>query len=63
MGHKAKHRYSEAEEDTIWGWYTAEEKAEHNKYVMGYGEFTANTKFIDTLRSTVMTRKEQDDRV
>jgi len=59
----AKHRYSQAEEDLIWKLYTAEEKAEHNKFVMGYGQFTANTNFIDSLRSKVMTRKEQDDTV
>ena len=63
MGRKAKHRYSEAEENLIWGSYTSEEKEEHNKFVMGYGEFTANTNFIDSLRSKVMTRKEQDDTV
>jgi hypothetical protein len=63
MGRKAKHRYSQAEEDLIWSHYTPEEKAEHNKFVMGYGEFTANTQFIDALRSEVMTRKEQDGRV
>lgn len=60
MGRKAKHRYSQAEEDLIWKSYTPEEKAEHNKYAMWAGEFTANKTFIDTLRSTVMTRKEQD---
>lgn len=63
MGRAAKHRYSEAEEKLIWDHYTPEEKAEHNKYVLGYGESTANTQFIDSLRSKVMTRKEQNDGV
>lgn len=62
MGRKAKHRYSEAEETLVWKLYTAEEKEEHNKFVLGYGEFTANTQFIDSLRSKVMTRREQNDR-
>lgn len=63
MGRKAKHRYSEAEEFLIWKLYTQEEKEQHNKYVMGYGEFTANTQFIDSLRSKVLTRKVQNDSV
>jgi hypothetical protein len=63
MSRTAKHRYSQKEEDLIWKLYTAEEKEQHNKFVMGYGEFTANTQFIDSLRSTVMTRKGQDDTV
>lgn len=63
MGRKAKHRYSQAEEDLIWELYTAEEKEQHNTYVLGYGEFTANTQFIDSLRSKVMTRREQNDNV
>lgn len=63
MGRTPKHRYSQEEEDLVWESYTAEEKEEHNKYSIGYGEFTANTQLIDALRSKVMTRKEQDDRV
>lgn len=60
MSRKAKHRYSEAEEELIWNLYTTEEKEQHNKFVLGYGEFTANTQFIDSLRSKVMTRKETE---
>lgn len=56
----AKHRFSQKEEDLIWKLYTAEEKAEHNKFVMGYGEFTANTQYIDSIRSKVMTRRETE---
>jgi hypothetical protein len=63
MGRKAKHRYSQKEEDLIWEFYTAEEKEEHNKYVLGYGWLVANTRLIDSIRNDAIARKEQNDSV
>jgi hypothetical protein len=63
MGRKAKHRYSQAEEDLIWEHYTPEEKELHNNYSIGYGEYTANTRLLDSIRNDAIARKEQDDRV
>lgn len=63
MGRRAKHRYSQAEEDLIWKLYTSEEQEEYGKYIWGYSEFTENKRTIDSLRSKVMTRKAQNDSV
>lgn len=63
MGRRAKHRYSQAEEDLIWKLYTSEEQEEYDKYIWGYSEFTENKRTIDSLRSKVMTRKAQNDSV
>ena len=63
MGRKAKHRYSQAEEDLIWKHYTPEEKKEHNNYILGYSDYPANKRLIDSIRNDAIARKEQNDNV
>lgn len=61
MGSKAKHRYSQAEEDLIWAHYTPEELEQYEKYIWGYSEFTENKRTIDSLRNKAIQRKVQND--
>jgi len=63
MARNPKHRYSEAEEKLIWSHYTPEEKETHNNHILGYWDYPANKRLIDSIRNDAIARKEQNDGV